>query len=131
MLEATGKTGEAVATYRRSESLLAGAAGTDPAARCADCRSQLGGLLSSTGQAADAMAAFRQARADQEVLAAAPGAPATAGRDLADTVNRIGDRTVSDGQADRGGGRGPPALEIRRSWPTTTPPSPSSASASP
>ena len=33
LLEATGKTDEALATYRRSESLLAGPAGTDPAAR--------------------------------------------------------------------------------------------------
>ena len=92
LLQATGKTGEALAAYRRSEALLAGPAGTDPAARAAlaDGRSKLGELLSSTGQAADAMAAFRQARADQETLAAAPEAPAAAGRDLADTVMRIG-----------------------------------------
>ena len=40
LLEATGKTGEALATYRRSESLLSGPAGTDAAARAAlaDCR---------------------------------------------------------------------------------------------
>ena len=43
-----------------------------------------------TGQTADALAAYRLARADQEALAAAPGAPAEARRDLADTVNRIG-----------------------------------------
>jgi eukaryotic-like serine/threonine-protein kinase len=92
LLQSTGKTGEALAAYRRSEALLAGPAGTDPAARAAlaDGRSKLGGLLASTGQAADAMAAFRQARADQEALAAAPEAPAAAGRELADTVMRIG-----------------------------------------
>src|SRR5262249_4378197 len=35
LLEATGKTGEALATYRRSESLLSGPAGADAAARAA------------------------------------------------------------------------------------------------
>jgi serine/threonine protein kinase/tetratricopeptide (TPR) repeat protein len=92
LLEAMGKTNEALATYRRAESLLAGLAGTDPAARVAlaSCRSRLGYLLSSTGQAADALAAYRQARADQEALAGAVGAPAEARRDLAATVNGIG-----------------------------------------
>ena len=91
LLEATGKTDEALATYRRSESLLAGPAGTDATARAAlaDCRSRLGDLLSSTGQATEAMAAYQQARADQEALAAAPGAPAEARHDLAYTVRRI------------------------------------------
>ena len=91
LLEATGKTDEARATYRRSESLLAGPAGTDATARAAraDCRARLGDLLSSTGQATEAMAAYQQARADQEALAAAPGAPAEARSDLAYTVRRI------------------------------------------
>ena len=35
LLEATGKTDEALATYRRTQSLLAGLAGADPAARAA------------------------------------------------------------------------------------------------
>ena len=47
LLEATGKTDEALASYRRSESLLAGPAGADPSARAAlaACRSRLGWLL--------------------------------------------------------------------------------------
>jgi len=35
LLEATGKTDESLASYRRSESLLAGPAGADPSARAA------------------------------------------------------------------------------------------------
>ena len=92
LLEATGKTDEALATYRRSESLLAGPAGADPSARAAlaACRSQMGWLLQATGKSADALAAFRLARADQEALAAAPEASNDARHDLADTILRIG-----------------------------------------
>jgi eukaryotic-like serine/threonine-protein kinase len=92
LLKATGKTDEALATYRRSESLLTGPARTDPAARAAlaSCRMGLGSFLGMTGRSADALAAFRQALADREAMAAAPGAPAEARRDLADTINHIG-----------------------------------------
>ncbi len=92
LLEATGKTDEALAAYRRSESLLAGPAGADPSARAAlaACRSQMGGLLRTTGKSAAALAAYRLARADQEALAAAPEASNDARHDLADTVLRIG-----------------------------------------
>ncbi len=92
LLEATGKTDEALATYRRSESLLAGPAGADPSARAAlaACRSRMGWLLKSTGKSADALAAYRLARADQEALAAAPEASNDARRDLADTIISIG-----------------------------------------
>src|SRR5271165_3110796 len=76
LLEATGKKDEALASYRRSESLLAGPADADPSARAAlaACRSRLGRLLFRTGKSADALAAFRLARAEQEALAAAPEA---------------------------------------------------------
>ncbi len=92
LLEATGKTDEALASYRRSESLLAGPAGADPSARAAlaHCRSSMGWLLYSAGKSADALAAYRLARADQEALAVAPGASNEARNDLAYTVNRIG-----------------------------------------
>ena len=92
LLEPTGKTDEALASYRRAESLLAGAAGADPSARAAlaACRSKMGGLLRTTGKSADALAALRLARADQEALAAAPAASNDARHDLADTINRIG-----------------------------------------
>jgi eukaryotic-like serine/threonine-protein kinase len=92
LLEGTGKTDEALASYRRSESLLAGPAGADPSARAAlaACRSRMGGLLRSTGKSADALASYRLARADQEALAAAPEASGDALNDLADTVRRMG-----------------------------------------
>ena len=75
LLMAIGKTDEAVATLRRSESLLAGLAGSDPSARAAlaTCRMRLSELLSMTGRTAEALALCRKARADQEVMAAAPG----------------------------------------------------------
>ena len=100
LLEATGKTDEALASYRRSESLLAGPAGADPSARAAlaACRSQMGWLLRATGKSADALAAFRLARADQEALAAAPEASNDARRDLADTINRIGNLLAVTGK---------------------------------
>ena len=92
LLRATGKTDEALASYRRSESLLAGPAGADPSARAAlaACRSDMGWLLTTTGKSADALAAFRLARADQEALSAAPEASNDARYDLADTVRGIG-----------------------------------------
>ncbi len=92
LLAATGKTDEALASYRRSESLLAGAAGADPSARAmlAAGRSKMGWLLGVTGKSADALVAYRLARADQEALAAAPAASNDARHDLADTINRIG-----------------------------------------
>src|SRR5262249_17321610 len=73
LLEAIGKGDEAEATYRRAESLLAGLVrsaprGAAPAAPAAlaDCRSRLGRLLAATGRTADALAAYRLARDDQE-----------------------------------------------------------------
>ena len=91
LLETTGRADEAVATYRRSESLLAGPAGGDPAARAAlaDCRSRLGSLLGNTGRLPEALTAFRQARADQQALADAPGATEAVRRDQATTLGRI------------------------------------------
>ena len=117
LLEATGKTDEALAAYRRSESLLAGLAASDPAAP-----GRAGGLPDAAGlppvqygKTADALAAYRLARADQEALAAAPGASNDARRDLADTIKRIGIAAVADGQAGGGGGRvSARALAIRQ-----------------
>ena len=84
VLDGTGKTDEAVATYRQSESLLAGLAGADPSARTAlaACRSLLGYLLSRTGKPVEALAVYNMARADQEVLAVATGASNDARREL-------------------------------------------------
>ncbi len=100
LLRDTGKTDEALAAYRRSESLLAGPAGSDAAARAAlaDCRSWLGWLLTTTGHSAEALAAYRLARVDQEELAAVPGASNDARRDLAGTVHRIGTLLAQTGK---------------------------------
>ena len=110
LLEATGKTDEALASYRRSESLLAGPAGADPSARAAlaACRSQMGWFLKATGKSADALA----------VLPAGAGRPGGAGRrsrSLQRRPPRPGGHDQShrrpaggDGQAVTGGGRVPP-----------------------
>jgi serine/threonine-protein kinase len=100
LLEATGKTDEALATYRRSESLLAGLADVEPSARqaLAACRSLMGWVLFEAGKTVDALAAYKLARADQEALATAPGVSDDARNDLADTVNRIGVLLLSAGR---------------------------------
>jgi serine/threonine-protein kinase len=92
LLEATGKTDEAVATCRRAESLLAGLVGSEPSIRAAlaDCRSQLGWLLFGEGLLAEALATYRLSQVEQEALAAAPGASSDHRRALADTAFRIG-----------------------------------------
>ncbi len=91
LLRETGPTEEALAAYRRSESLLAGVAGSDPAARAAlaACRTSLGWLLWGSGRHAESLAVFKLARADQEALAAAPGASNDARSDLGFTVHGI------------------------------------------
>ncbi len=92
LLNGMGKKDEALATHRRSESLLAGLARAEPSARAtlAACRSMMGWALFEAGNTADALTAYKLARADQEALAAAPGASDGARNDLAGTVNRIG-----------------------------------------
>ena len=92
LLNRTGKQDEALTTYRQSESLLAGLAGSDLDARAslADCRSQMGNLLYRTGRSAEALSILRQARADQETLAAAPRFSVDARRGLLITVKSLG-----------------------------------------
>jgi tetratricopeptide (TPR) repeat protein len=116
LLDAMGKTGEAVATYRRSESLLSGPAGTDAAARAAlaECRSWMGGLLLRTGHSAEALAAFRRARADQEALAAAPGASNDARSDLALTIHWTSDALDAMGKLSEAEAEKRKALAIRQ-----------------
>ena len=92
VLEDTVKTDEALATYRRAESLLAGLAGSDPAARpsLAECRRRIGRLLTNKGEYAEAMAALKLARVDQNALAAVPEASKAARRELAITIDELG-----------------------------------------
>jgi eukaryotic-like serine/threonine-protein kinase len=100
LFEMMGKTHDAVTACRRSESLLAGPAASDPAVRVAlaNCRSRLGYFLSRTGRSADALAACRLARAEQEVLAAGPDASNKARRDLATTVELMGSLLMESGK---------------------------------
>ena len=94
----------------------------------ANCRSRLGWLLHTTGRNDEALSVYRLARADQEALAAAPGATAESRRDLAHTINRVAFMLSNDGQSHR---KRRPSSARRwrstRSWPTRIPPSPSSA----
>ena len=92
LLNSTGKTEQALATYRRSESLLAERSDANRTARAAlaACRARIGFLLTRMSKMDEALIAYRRARADQEVLAAAPGTSNEAQTDLADTINWIG-----------------------------------------
>ena len=92
MLTSTEQTDEALATYRRSESLLAGLAESEPSARAAlaACRIELGFLLYLTGKSAEALAVYKLALADQEAQAAARDASNDVRHGLARTLVRIG-----------------------------------------
>ena len=110
LLEATGKTDEALAAYREAERRLAG-----PAARTRRPRGprRRPAGASSAGCSTDrprrrGAGGYRLARADQEALAAAAGAPDEAGDDLATTVNRLGVVLAETGKAGGGRGRVPP-----------------------
>jgi serine/threonine-protein kinase len=90
LLESTGKTDEALAACREAETMLAGLSSTEARAELARNRRWLGGFLWILGRSAEALATYQLARADQEELAAAPGADNGVRRDLADTINTIG-----------------------------------------
>src|SRR5262249_977429 len=92
LLTSTEQTDEALATYRRSESLRAGLAEVDPSARAAlaACRVELGFLLYLTGKSAEALAVYKLALAGHEALAAAHDASNDMRHDLARTHRRIG-----------------------------------------
>jgi eukaryotic-like serine/threonine-protein kinase len=92
LLDWTGKADEALATYRRSESLLVDLAGSDPAARSAlaACRTRMGLLLLFAGRNVEALAGLKLARAEQQALASVPGASNDVRHELAETVTEIG-----------------------------------------
>jgi tetratricopeptide (TPR) repeat protein len=116
LLEATGKSDEALAAYRRAESLLADPSASDPRARSARaaCRSRMGGLLSATGKPDEALIAYREARADQEALAASAGDTTDARNDLAETVYRIGNLLQDTGKLAEAEAEHRAAIAIRR-----------------
>jgi serine/threonine-protein kinase len=92
LLTSIEQTDEARATCRRSESLLAGLAESEPSARAAlaACRIELGFLLYLTGKSAEALAVYKIALADQEAQAAAHDASNDVRHGLARTLVRIG-----------------------------------------
>jgi serine/threonine-protein kinase len=98
--EATGKNDDALAAYRRSVSLLAIPAQSDPASRAtlAVSRSKMGSVLAATLNGDEALAAYCLARADQESLAAVPGALDTVRRNLATTLGRLAALQFQRGQ---------------------------------
>ncbi len=100
LLDSTGKPDRALAEYRRAESLLAGLARSDMSARSAlaACRTRMSKVLRYEGKHAEALAACKQARADQEALALAHGASNDARRELAATVDQIGVLLFSAGK---------------------------------
>jgi serine/threonine protein kinase/tetratricopeptide (TPR) repeat protein len=87
LLRTMDKSGEALTAYRRAESALG-----EPGARAAlaDCRTRMALLLFYEDDYAGALSAMKLARADQESLAALPGASLDVRRNLAETVNQIG-----------------------------------------
>jgi tetratricopeptide (TPR) repeat protein len=90
--DTTGKVDEALAAYRRSESLLACVPGSDLEARAvlANCRTRLTRVLNHAGKPAEARAACKLALADREALATVPGASNDSRSGLADTLNEFG-----------------------------------------
>jgi eukaryotic-like serine/threonine-protein kinase len=77
LLAATGKGGDALAAYRRSESVLAERVDSDPAARAAlaACRSRMGQLLFTMNKKEEALAAFAEARRPGKTVVGARGLP--------------------------------------------------------
>ncbi len=93
-LAQTGKTNQAIATYRKAEGLLASPSGRASDARpvrsaLAQCRVELAGPLHSTGHDDDALSAYRLARADRQALAESADATSGDRRDLAATIHGI------------------------------------------
>ena len=105
-----------MAAYREAEVLLSGAASSSPEARAAlaACRSRMGGFLTSIGKNAEALAAYRMARSDQQELVAVPGASPLARRELGDTVNRIGRLLANTGRPREATDEYRTALAIRK-----------------
>jgi eukaryotic-like serine/threonine-protein kinase len=92
LLTSTERKDEALETYRRSESLLAGFADSDPSAlgALAACRNGLAFLLYLMGKSADALAVYEIALADQQTQGAASKSSNDDRHGLARTLEHIG-----------------------------------------
>ena len=129
LLEATGQTAEALTQYRRSETLLAGLAAAETAARAAlaACRSQMAYVLSSTGKNSLALDAYLLARSEQEALAAAPGDGRRPGATWPPRSTASASCWRKPAGRRRRKSRTARPWPSSRGWPTIIPPSPSSA----
>jgi eukaryotic-like serine/threonine-protein kinase len=87
----TVKTDEALATYRRAESVLVGLAGSNSEARAAlaNCRTAMARLLLYEGKNDEALADCMNARADQQALALVAGDSRDNRRDRATTAHEL------------------------------------------
>ena len=92
VLSSTTKTVEAIETFRRSESLLAGLGDLDPTVRnaIAACRSRMARALLTLGKQSEALAVLKRAVAEQKVLTEGPHASNETRRDLARTAGELG-----------------------------------------
>ena len=92
VLDRLGRNDQALAAFRRSEALLQGLAASHPSARAAlaECRARWAAILRYEDKHAEALAVCCLARADQEVLAAVPGASRNSRRALAETIDTTG-----------------------------------------
>ncbi|MFI5458650.1 MAG: protein kinase [Isosphaerales bacterium] len=125
----TSQAKEAEATYRKAETLLVELGPTTAAARAtlANCRSRLGALLYSMGRDDEALSVYRLARAEQEALAVAPGATAESRQDLAATIHGVAYLLAGTGKSSEAEAEFRKEQALFRSWPTTTPRSPNTA----
>ncbi len=92
VLGSTTKADEAIQTYRRAESLLAGLADRDPAARSvlANCRTRMARVLIAGGRYSDALATLKLAITEQKILATGSEVSNDIRRDLAHLESELG-----------------------------------------
>jgi serine/threonine protein kinase/tetratricopeptide (TPR) repeat protein len=118
LLETTGKTEAALSGYQQAETLLAGLATSAFAsaarAALAKCRSRMASFLSKTGKNDQALAVYRLARSDQEVLVAIPEPARESRRDLADTIMGIGQLLSQTGKQAEAAAEYPKAIAIQQ-----------------
>ena len=126
-----GDKQDALIAYRESLAIRQKLADANPAviefqSDLADSHNNIGILLRDTGKPAEAMKAYESALAIRQKLADANPTVTEFQSDLADSHNNIGNLLSDTGKPAEAMKAYESALAIRRSWPTPTPPSPSS-----
>ena len=132
LLSQTGKPAEALVAYEKALAIRQKLADANPAVTefqsdLAWSHNNIGTLLSQTGKPAEALAAYRKALAIRQKLADANPAVTQFQSDLAVEPQQHRPAAVADGEAGGGAGRRTGRRwPSSRSWPTPTPPSPTS-----